>query len=598
MSEPSADEPFEYQSPTDSAGHDVPAEDSPVPAGPATLPMFVQPWQEANVLVLRSSFGAVWPVVTGFFLFSAVSMLVAVFMLDWIGQATIALVVAVSALGLAWYWYRHILLPRVTFDKEAGQLILGWRGRRGRRPLSSVIGVQVIQTRTHFGSTDHNIPAVTELQLNLILDDPAERRLNVLTSSDFFVRPLARTVADFLGVPVLDSAGAAGAADMPMPIELATIPSPVVTQPGPDVLLIRPRRLALLSGVQLMALVPTVVLTGIGVLAAQGPAAHWSIIVLLVLMLVFSLLPLLALLPTLGRRAHFDRAEGVLTLGWLGRRRPRALASVKAVEVAVAMYGSWHELNLLSADPQQLPLNLISDADTALVRRAAERVASFLGVPLLDASRAASATAQPANLLDELSRSPLPHGNASVRGPACIVAKGADVLVLRARLRFTWPGLLPTLFTVGLGAYLIWQVVQAGPAGRVGFQQWRVWLMILILGPLAQVAALKPILLYGDRFDRQVGLLALGLFGLKGTYSLAKILAVQLVPGGLVHRTPGPFGHGGERVSYQLNLVMADVYQDRLNLTDDTHLVWTRQAAQQIAEFLGVPLLDQITDGD
>jgi hypothetical protein len=92
--------------------------------------------------------------------------------------------------------------------------------------------------------------------------------------------------------------------------------------------------------------------------------------------------------------------------------------------------------------------------------------------------------------------------------------------------------------------------------------------------------------------------LALGLFGLKGTYSLAKILAVQLVPGGLVHRTAGPFGHGGERVSYQLNLVMADVYQDWLNLTDDTDLEWTRQAGRRIAEFLGVPLLDQIAEGD
>jgi hypothetical protein len=74
-------------------------------------------------------------------------------------------------------------------------------------------------------------------------------------------------------------------------------------------------------------------------------------------------------------------------------------------------------------------------------------------------------------------------------------------------------------------------------------------------------------------------------------------VAVQLVPGGLVDKAPGPFGRGGgERVSYQMNLVMADADQDRLNLTDDSDLDWARQAGQQIADFLGVPLIDQIAD--
>ena len=41
----------------------------------------------------------------------------------------------------AWIWFRQIILPRVTFDQEAGLLTLGWKGLRGRRPLSSVIGV-------------------------------------------------------------------------------------------------------------------------------------------------------------------------------------------------------------------------------------------------------------------------------------------------------------------------------------------------------------------------------------------------------------------------------------------------------------------------
>ena len=42
----------------------------------------------------------------------------------------------------------------------------------------------------------------------------------------------------------------------------------------------------------------------------------------------------------------------------------------------------------------------------------------------------------------------------------------------------------------------------------------------------------------------------------------------------------------------------ADAEQDRLNLTDDSDLKWTRQAGRQVADFLGVPVIDQIADGD
>jgi hypothetical protein len=405
------------------------------------------------------------------------------------------------------------------------------------------------------------------------------------------VRPIARTVADFLGVPVLDRGGAAGADPMAKPAEFWAVASPVVSEPEPDVLLIRPRRLAVVAGIPWWGLVLAFVLLGS---LADWRAGNKLPFVMAGAIGLSALLQLLSSLVNL-RRTRLDRARGELTLGWLRLREVRPLADVKAVEV---VEDEKLQLNLLPHDPQKPRLTLVADADAALVRRVAERVSSFLGVPLLDARRTAPASAQPANLLEELSRSPLPPGKASIRGPACIVAKGDDVLVLRGRSRLTWIGLLPTLFTVGVGVFLIWQVVQAGPAGQVGFQQWGVWLMIFVLGPLAQVATLKPMLWYRDHFDRLAGLLRLGLFGVKGTYSLAKVLAVQLVPGGLVHKPPGPFGRGGERVSYQLNLVMADVYQDRLNLTDDTDLQWTRQAGQQIAEFLGVPLLDQIAEGD
>jgi hypothetical protein len=185
----------------------------------------------------------------------------------------------------------------------------------------------------------------------------------------------------------------------------------------------------------------------------------------------------------------------------------------------------------------------------------------------------------------------VPPGSASVRGPACVVRKGDDVLVLRPRSRLSrvWPAV--AVLMVGLVLFMVW-LARAGPG------QAAAWWTALLLGALSPVAAFRPLLLYRDHFDRQAGRLTLGWFGHKGTYPLAQVLAVQLVPGWLVEKVAGPFGRGGERVSYQLNLVLADAYQDRLNLTNDSDLEWTRQAGRQVADFLGVSVLDQIADGD
>jgi len=515
------------------------------------------------------------------------------------GWTALAIGLVLAAL-MVWFWCRRVILPRVTFDREAGLLTLGWGGLRGRRPLSSVIGVQVMQTQKRFGSPELNLPAVTMYQLNLILDDPAERRLNVTTGDQRTAQTNARLIADFLDVPILDSTGTiasvaeAGAVEpTPMPPGFSTIPSPVVTEPGPDILLIRPRRLALLLGFNWIWLA-CMALPLIG-LAAQGVRADWPSAVGLG---ALECVALVGLLHKLGRRARFDREQGMLTLGWLGRRTPRPLASVKAVQV---VEGTQCQLNLLLEDAHQPRLNLMAETEPAVVRQAAERVASFLGVPLVEAKRQVPpavrpGTGQAVDHLEELNRSPLPAGRASIRGPARAVPIGDDGLVLRARRRVNWVQFGPALATTGLGFYLVWLTWLAPAAGQRGLVQSAAWLPFVLFGPLLLLRGLKPLFLYRDRFDRQTGLLTLGWFGLKGTHSLAKVLAVQLVPGGLVDKGLAPFRRGGERVSYQMNLVIADTYQDRLNLTDDSDLEWTRQAGQQLADFLGVPVIDQIAD--
>src|SRR5262249_30118406 len=187
------------------------------------------------------------------------------------------------------------------------------------------------------------------------------------------------------------------------------------------------------------------------------------------------------------------------------------------------------------------------------------------------------------NPLEELNRSSLPAGSATVRGPASVVSKSEKVLILRPRSRFTWVWFVPTLLTMGVEVYLIWLGLVWAAGGSAGLQQQGAWLMIVLFGVLSQISAfLRPLLLYRDHFDRQAGQLTLGWFGMKGRYPLGKVLAVQLVPGELILMAPSPFGRGGGRVSYQMNLVVADAYQDRLNLPNDFDLVWTTQAGHQI----------------
>jgi hypothetical protein len=609
MSETFANEPPNFGKPIELGGRAVPADDLPVPEGPATLPMWARPRQGPYRLELRNPYW--WLSPFPFWLLAGVAVTASAFKQGWplqagagAAQAAAILVVLFPVGLLSVFWYRKVLLPRVAFDQEAGQLVLGWRGLRGRRPLSSVLGVQVMETRKQYDGAGPNSPALTMYQVNLILDDPAERRLNVFTCDPLTARRHARTIADFLGVPVLDSAarqaGAGGAAaPAPMPHGVWAIPAPVLSEPEPDVLLIRPRRLALLTGVQWAGLmVPALLLS---VLAVKGGAGDWGSVLLGVSVAGSALMIVSMLLQNLGRWARFDRARGVLTFGWMmGRRGPQPLTSAKAVEV---VGGSDSRMNLLLDDERQPRFTLVADADGALVWRVAERVASFLGVPLVDARRRAAETAGAGavpNPLEELHRSPLPPGKATVRGPARLVPKGEDVLVLRPRVLVRKAQLITAVITTGGALYLVWFFWLAPPpgAGQAGLGQPPWWLLVLLFSPLSLFSAVKPLLVGRDHFDRQAGLLTLGWFGLRGTYPLARVVAVQLVPGGLVQQAGGPLGQGRERVSYQVNLVTADAHQDRLNLTDDSDLEWARQAGQQLADFLGVPLIDQVADDD
>jgi hypothetical protein len=573
----------------------VAVEESPVPAGPATLSMGARASIVEDRLVLRPPHPWAFPLFALLMLASIYLFMVRAFS-DWFhtGCTTVCII---GGLGIIRLWFRQAVLSRVTFDKQAGLLLLGWKGRRGRRPLSAVIGVHVMKTCKQFGNTEHNFGSVTLHQMNLILDDTDERRLNVVTVDPSTARTIAKQVADFLGVPVLDAARAR--AHLPVqesePIEALTIPSPVFMDRAPDALIVRGRRFGPLAPGLLV-----IAIAAVAGIAASEEVDVWLIIACGGILLSATIPTFLPLVSTLRRYARFDRSRGELTIGWLRREQPRPLHSFRAIEVAETPEHELHQLNLVPSDPRQPKVNLISDADSALVRNGAEKLGAFLCLPVVGLVPSRSDTIKqcdPENveLLELVSRSPAPAGKASVRGSARLRHKGDDVLTLLPRSRLTLLRVLSALIMFGPELYLAWLLwfgPVAGPFFAIQSKSWLVFSFVFTTS--IQIAALKPLIWYRNQFDRRMGLLKIGWFGLKGSYSLKKVLAIQLIPGGLVFKAGGPFKSAREVVSYQVNLIVAGA--DRINLTDDSDLRWTREAGGQIAEFLDLPLLDQIAD--
>jgi hypothetical protein len=76
---------------------------------------------------------------------------------------------------------------------------------------------------------------------------------------------------------------------------------------------------------------------------------------------------------------------------------------------------------------------------------------------------------------------------------------------------------------------------------------------------------------------------------------LADVLAVQLIDGGW-HSSTSSHGVKTTYRTYQLNLVLDDADQARLNLSNHSDWDWTWETGQELGEFLGVPFLDQVAE--
>lgn len=111
------------------------------------------------------------------------------------------------------------------------------------------------------------------------------------------------------------------------------------------------------------------------------------------------------------------------------------------------------------------------------------------------------------------------------------------------------------------------------------------------------------------RFDRRAGLLTISRqpFGFRKplrvvqSRPLTDLVCIQLLYVGFHSEsmetgeagTPGSVLHQSYH-SYQLNLVFDDPEEPRLNLATHSDWKWMREAGQRLADFLGVPVADQL----
>lgn len=68
------------------------------------------------------------------------------------------------------------------------------------------------------------------------------------------------------------------------------------------------------------------------------------------------------------------------------------------------------------------------------------------------------------------------------------------------------------------------------------------------------------------------------------------VLAVQVLAGEVYSSDEGP-----DYQQYQLNIVLDDAALPRLNVSNHPDLDWTRAGGRQLADFLGIPLLDHVS---
>ena len=316
----------------------------------------------------------------------------------------------------------------ICFDRGLSQVYYAPKVMAGRkrRPLSDILAVQIIPGEMH-GSTVTELGAYQTYQLNLVLDDPKEPRLNLCDATDLaWLWETGQQIAEFLGRPFVDLVFGPDAKEEP-PVQVRALPFGSITEGERDVAITHLGGNALAISQRAVS-GPTTTLGGL-IMLAMGVAG------LLCLLSfrgwdrhpdLFDLWAgLVALAPGLAvflvrwganraNRLKLDRGQGMLCYGgWPRRSRP--LSDVVAVQLVVrpmsdvaeppppkfevSLPGVRHavpdteaeerlreatycQLNLVMKDPPVRRVNLLHHRDGEWTRDAAQRIAEFLDVPL------------------------------------------------------------------------------------------------------------------------------------------------------------------------------------------------------------------------
>jgi hypothetical protein len=186
------------------------------------------------------------------------------------------------------------------------------------------------------------------------------------------------------------------------------------------------------------------------------------------------------------------------------------------------------------------------------------------------------------DILKMADTTPLPANAVSFKSHSLVVA-GEHRRILRHSFAMRAGAAL--MIPVGIG------VIYAGrigfpPLHPIGLISSGMGLFFLVIG--TAVVVLGPSVV----FDRDAGTVRIRRTVWSATTRhLSDILAVQLISGGW-HKTPRGLG---QYLSYQLNLVLNDRDEPRVNLTNHSDGDATRDVASQLAKFLKVPLCDEVS---
>jgi hypothetical protein len=492
------------------------------------------------------------------------------------------------------YWRRLVL------DRAAGETRMRrWLKFRRAGSLGDVAAVQVCP---YFSIWTGRV-----CELSLVMRDPPGRRLPVVGNGQRDdCRQTGRKLAEFLGVPLFDHRGDAGAVPgvtLPdgSPLRVSRYPSrraqkdmdfPSEKPPsyGPGGLVFGGRRIPLAVGSAVFVLMALMLVpAAYAMITVQESRPPMPLVLLVILAGVTSGVIATLMIKAGLRRRLVDRKAGLFRMPRGVRRwEERRLADMVAVQLRVqgtTPFGTrvW-ELNLVTREPPGERIHFhVWFADAGAARAAARRLAEFLDLPLLDdaggdeelseASLADGSMVRVSTqlaernllLLGDRALRPRPDESPlrATRGDLSVIAGGAALaLVALAGVRAFW--------------WVEWQ--EPGPP-------WFPLVWACLYGACAVGGACLVIAgMRRPTIDRAKRVLRLPRrMWAWDDRPFADVGAVQVCSGKLLWR---------RREYWQINIVMREPPAERVTFHTRGTAEAARADAQTLADFLGVPLVD------